>query len=77
VDIYIRDDMGEDTGIHVNTENDGFYEFSETELAPATGSFQIFVDIISEREEQIDAPGYDSRSLWRSRISSTLMLYTL
>jgi len=77
VDIYIRSDMGEDPGIHVHTQNDGFYEFTEEELAPATGSFQIFVDIISEREEQISAPGYDERSLWRSRISSTLFLYVL
>ncbi len=76
VDIYVRNDMGQDIGIHVSTANDGSYTFSPGELAAATGSYQIFVDLIAEEEGYITAPGYNWRSVWRSRISCILMLYT-
>ncbi|MCK4549302.1 MAG: hypothetical protein KAU49_04005, partial [Candidatus Krumholzibacteria bacterium] len=77
VDIYVRNDMGEDIGIHVTTDNDGSYTFSSGELAPAAGSYQIFVDIIAKEEGFIDAPGYNGKSVWRSRISCMLMLYAM
>lgn len=77
VDIYVRNDMGEDIGIHVTTENDGEYTFSSGELAAATGSYQIFVDLIAEQESYITAPGYNHRSKWLSRISCMRILYTM
>jgi hypothetical protein len=75
VDIYVRNDMGEDIGIHIHTPNDGSYTFTPGQLDAAVGSMQIFVDLIAEEEQVITAPGYNDRSLWRSRISSTLILY--
>jgi hypothetical protein len=77
VDLYVRNDVGEDIGIHVQTVNDCSYTFSPAELAPAAGSFQIFVDLIAEEEGQINAPGYNWRSLWRSRISCIRALYVM
>jgi hypothetical protein len=77
VDIYVRNDMGQDVGIHVTTANDGSYTFSPGELAAVSGSFQIFVDIIAEEKGNIDATGYCFGSFWRSRISCMLMLYAM
>jgi hypothetical protein len=77
VDLYVRNGMGEDIGIHVNTSNDGYHFFSSSVLAPAAGSFEIFVDLIAEEEETIDATGYNRRSVWRSQSSCTRRLYVM
>ncbi len=77
VDLYVRNDMGEDIGIHRTTENDGAYTFGPEELSPALGSMQIFVDIVAENSENIELIGCSSRSVWRARISCTRMLYAM
>ena len=77
VDIYVRNGMGEDVGIHIHTTNDGSYTFTRTELYPVTGYFEIFVDIIAEEKNLIDESGFYWRSFVRGKITCTLMLYVM
>jgi len=75
VDLYVRDGMGE--SININVPNNGSYTFASGQLSSFSGSFELFVDIVTEEWYPIDEIGYYQKSFWRGKVTSTLMLYVM
>ncbi len=75
VDLYVRNGLGQN--MHVSVPNSGSYSFDSGDLGRFSGSFELFVDIVTEEESTISEVGYFHRSFWRGKVTSTLMLYVM
>lgn len=74
IDIIVRDTFGDDTGVSIQTQDDGSYTFTSEDLSSLPEStYEFYVVLIKKVVEPINAAGYDQRSWIETRVEGSAL----